>query len=152
MVYMKYSSQLTDSYTVRKQHYFVCKMIHFKLSITVVVQYWCYLTSVLHLTLLIMKNLEEHVYILWHKGRSSQMFHHIWKVVFNLYLLLRAKSVVRCSPRLSPGPVLFTIYTTLFGRIIQRYGLTYHLYADDSQLYMAFKPSDVTSNIMLYLG
>ena len=54
---MKYSSQLTDSYTVRKQHYFVCKMIYFKLLIAVVVQYWCYLTSVLHLTLLIMKHL-----------------------------------------------------------------------------------------------
>ena len=43
------------------------------------------------------------------------------------------------------GPVLFTIYTTPLGRIIQRHGLTYHLYADDTQLYMAFKPSDVTS-------
>ena len=43
------------------------------------------------------------------------------------------------------GPVLFTIYTTPLGRIIQRHGLTYHLYTDDTQLYMAFKPSDVTS-------
>ena len=43
------------------------------------------------------------------------------------------------------GSVLFTIYTTPLGRIIQRDGLTYHLYADDTQLYMAFKPSDVTS-------
>ena len=40
------------------------------------------------------------------------------------------------------GPVLFT---TPLGRTIQRYWLTYHLYADDTQLYMAFKPSDVTS-------
>ena len=40
---------------------------------------------------------------------------------------------------------LFTIYTTPLGRIIQRHGLTYHLYADNTQLYMAFKPSDVTS-------
>ena len=43
------------------------------------------------------------------------------------------------------GPVLFTIYTTPLGRIIQRHGLTYHLYADETQLYMAFKPSDVIS-------
>ena len=43
------------------------------------------------------------------------------------------------------GPVLFTIYTTPRGRIIQRHGLTYHLYAGDTQLYMAFKPSGVTS-------
>ena len=43
------------------------------------------------------------------------------------------------------GPVLFTIYTTPLGKIIQRHGLTYHLYADDTQLYIAFKPSDVPS-------
>ena len=43
------------------------------------------------------------------------------------------------------GPVLFTIYTTPLGRIIKRHGLTYHLYADDTQLYMTFKPSDATS-------
>ena len=41
--------------------------------------------------------------------------------------------------------MLFTIYATPLGRIIQRHGLTYHLYADGTQLYMAFKPSDVTS-------
>ena len=50
------------------------------------------------------------------------------------------------------GPVLFTIYTTPLGRIIQRHGLTYHLYADDTQLYMAFKPSDGFPSVMLYLG
>ena len=43
------------------------------------------------------------------------------------------------------GAVLFTIYTTPPGRIIQRHGLTYHLYDDDTKLYMAFKPSDVIS-------
>ena len=43
------------------------------------------------------------------------------------------------------GPVLFTIYPTPLGRIIQRHGLTYHLYADDTELYMAFKPSDTIS-------
>ena len=43
------------------------------------------------------------------------------------------------------GPVLITIYRAPLGRIIQGHGLTYHLYADDAQLYMAFKPSDLTS-------
>ena len=41
-------------------------------------------------------------------------------------------------------PVLFKIYTTPLSRIIQRHELTYHLYADDTQLYMAFKLSDAT--------
>ena len=151
MVYMKYSSQLTDSCTVRKQHYFVYKVIYFKLSIAVVVQYWCYLTSVLHLTLLIMKTYKNTRCILWHKGKSSQMF-------FLSYLKGRVQSLqigstFSLEQNLLFGvpqgsvlwPVLFTIYTTPLGRIIQRYGWTYHLYADDTQLYMAFKPSDVTS-------
>ena len=43
------------------------------------------------------------------------------------------------------GPILFTIYTTPLGRIIRNHGLTFHLYADDTQLYIAFKPSSAIS-------
>ena len=43
------------------------------------------------------------------------------------------------------GPVFSTTYAAPLGGIIQRHGLTYHLCADDIQLYMAFKSSDVTS-------
>ena len=89
--------------------------------------------------------------MLWHTGISSQMF-------FLSYLKGRVQSVKIGSifsqeqnllfgvPQGSVlGPVLFTIYTTPLGRIIQRHGLTYDLYADDTQLYMAFKPPDATS-------
>ena len=43
------------------------------------------------------------------------------------------------------GPVLFIIYTTPLGSIISHHELDHHLYADDTQLYLAFKPkSDVS--------
>ena len=36
------------------------------------------------------------------------------------------------------GPVVFTIYTSPVADIIRRHGLEYHLYADDTQVYIAF--------------
>ena len=43
------------------------------------------------------------------------------------------------------GPILFTLYTSPLGNIIKKHGLNYHFYADDSQLYVAFKPKDQIS-------
>lgn len=38
------------------------------------------------------------------------------------------------------GPVLFTIYTASLGRLLRKINKNYHLYADDSQVQIAFKP------------
>ena len=41
--------------------------------------------------------------------------------------------------------LLFTQYTILLGKIASKYGLLYHIYADDTQLYIAFRPNDKAS-------
>ena len=40
------------------------------------------------------------------------------------------------------GPKYYTLYSQPLGDIIKHFGLSYHFYADDTQLYVSFKPKD----------
>ena len=43
------------------------------------------------------------------------------------------------------GPLLFTIYCLSDADIITKYGVQFHMYADDTQLYLDFSPEDEDS-------
>ena len=77
---------------------------------------------------------------------------------FRSYLSQRRQSVVTNGTRSSHrnlsfgvpqgsvlGSILFTLYTTPLGEIARKYKRNVHLYADDTQLYMAFKPNNAES-------
>ena len=43
------------------------------------------------------------------------------------------------------GPILFTCYTRPIANIIRRHDIPHHFYADDTQLYVSFRPRDAAS-------
>ncbi len=45
------------------------------------------------------------------------------------------------------GPILYLLYTSPLGDIVRSHGLSYHFFADDSQLYTTFKPINEIATI-----
>jgi hypothetical protein len=78
------------------------------------------------------------------------------------YLSNRTQSVSinSCSTSPSPvptgvpqgsvlGPLLFTLYTSPISQLFKNSSVNYHLYADDTQLYISFLPSDAESSLSI---
>jgi len=40
------------------------------------------------------------------------------------------------------GPILYSTYTAPIADVIKGHGMGFHFYADDTQIYMSFNPSD----------
>ena len=112
MVYMKYSSQIrqlqsTETALLRVQNDIIQAVDSRGGAILVLLYLSAAFDTIDH-----RKTCGNILYILWHKGRSSQMVVIIsespYSICMNrIYFISRTKSVVWCSPNLSPGASTF---------------------------------------------
>ena len=68
---------------------------------------------------------------------------YIYTSILLGYTAITSKSVFRIAPGFNK--ILFTLYITPLGATTRKYQLNFHLYADNTHLYLAFKPNNTKS-------
>ena len=136
----------TETALVRVQHDVICAVGQQKAVLLVLLDLSAAFDTVNHQ--LLIKTLQQ-------LGIRGTMLH--W---FSTYLVGRLQRIkvngVKSQPKLLNcgvpqcsvlGPILFTIYTASLGQLLRQLDIQYHFYADDSQLWVIFKPPELDTAI-----
>ena len=75
----------------------------------------------------------------WFTSYLSSRSQAVLNQWFHLCILY---SFLWCTSRFRTWPTPFTLYTTPLDSVISKNSLKYHLYADDTQLYISFTPTN----------
>ena len=86
------------------------------------------------------------VLLVWHSWHCTKLV-QILSISFRVKCNNDFSSPHTCPQGSVLGPLLFVMYTTPLSTLVSSLSLNHHLYADDTQLFLSFHPSDFHSNI-----